>query len=195
MFSFSSMGNKTVKMLHWTLIRGRFHSAVPHTEHDMRKRGQTLLMQRFSRCTCQPSFRSPQVAQLLLTNWRRSRWNWSPISWSFWPMQASVLRTTGPCWGSGSIPLGAPSVSRCLTPRSPKTSKRAGKCNRKPALPVGCQRRGLLFWFGRAQRKEQSWNLARCFSFYCDFHRLLWCNRCRELLTVAVSLWVLRTSG
>lgn len=126
-------------------------------------------MQGSSRCLCQLSVSSQQDAQVLLTNWTRSRWNWSPISWSFWPMQASVLWATGPCWGSGSIPLGAPSVSRSLTPRSPKTSKRSGKYNRKPALPVGCQRRGLVLGHGRAQMRVQSWHLVPCYSFHCDF--------------------------
>lgn len=142
-------------------------------------------MQGSSRCICQVSLSSQQDAQLLLTNWTRSRWNWSPISWSFWPMQASVLWATGPCWGSGSIPLGAPSVSRCLTPRSPKTSKRAGKCNRKPALPVGCQRWGLLLGHGRAQMRVAGMTARTVFFFVLWFYRLLWCNRCKELQTLA----------
>lgn len=63
---------------------------------------------------------------------RCSRWNWSPISWSFWPIQASTLRATRCCRGRCSIPF----WSSCrLASWSPTSSKCAGKCNRKPALP------------------------------------------------------------
>ena len=95
-------------------------------------------------------------AFFLLTSCRCSRWNWSPISWSFWPMQASTLWATGCCRGSRSIPFRSPSVSRCLASWSPASSNSAGKCNRKPALPVGCQRLVLSIW---QHHKYSDWKM------------------------------------
>lgn len=67
------------------------------------------------------------------------------MSWSFCPMQASTPRATGRCRGRRSIPFRCSSLSCRRASRSPTSSKRAGKCNRKPALPVECQGSHLLF--------------------------------------------------
>lgn len=78
----------------------------------------------------------------LLTRCRCSLWNWSPISCSFWPTQASTPRAAG----------------RSIAPRSaslsPRSSKCAGKCKRKPALPVEQQEPHQL-------SAEPAWNRSR----------------------------------
>lgn len=111
---------------------------------------------------------------LLLTSCRRSRWNWSPISWSFCAMQASVLRAAGCCRGSRSIPPRSASLSCRLASRSPASSKRAGKCNRKPALPVECQswylisRKQRVQWKKKTKHRTETWQTSLYFR-YQDF--------------------------
>lgn len=114
---------------------------------------------------------------ILLTSCRCSRWNWSPISWSFWPMQASTLRATGCWWGSCSIPFCSPSLSCPLASWSPTSSKCAGKCNRKPALPVEGQGWGLLF------RQQPYINLSTAMT--PDKVFLRWYNRYKEPPSIA----------
>lgn len=99
----------------------------------------------FGTTVCLPVLHNQPNASILLTSCRRSQWNWSPMSWSFCPMQASTLRAAGRWRGRRSM-LFCCSVLPCrLALWSPTSSKRAGKCNRKPALPVECQDSCLLF--------------------------------------------------
>lgn len=64
-------------------------------------------------------------------------------------MHASTLRAAGRRRGSCSIPPCSPSLAGWLGSGSAASSKRAGKCNRKPTLSVwggvggGCQSFGV----------------------------------------------------
>lgn len=73
-----------------------------------------LSNRRLRRAAARRHHRGPWFLWFRWYSCRCSRWNWSPMSWSFCPMQASTLRAAGCCRGSCSIPFCSSSLSCCL---------------------------------------------------------------------------------